>query len=61
MVRGQKDLLQQVKYYLNQPSLQKSMTEAARAIGRPKSAAAAVDVIEELIEKNIGESLRSIN
>ena len=61
LVRGQKDLLQQVKYYLNQPSLQKSMTEAARAIGRPKSAAAAVDVIEELIEKNIGESLRSIN
>ncbi|PHJ38929.1 hypothetical protein P378_06360 [Desulforamulus profundi] len=61
LVRGQKDLLQQVKYYLNQPSLQKSMTEAARAIGRPKSAAAAVDVIEELIEKNTGESLRSIN
>ncbi|SHF23256.1 MGDG synthase family glycosyltransferase [Desulforamulus putei] len=60
LVRGYKDLIQQVKNYLNNPSLQKSMTEAARAIGRPKSAAAAVSAIEELVKKN-SQSLHSIN
>ncbi|MCL5290831.1 MAG: MGDG synthase family glycosyltransferase [Bacillota bacterium] len=61
LVRGQKDLIQQVKNYLQKPSLQKLMTEAARSIGRPRSAAAAVTVLEELIEKYTTCSRRSMS
>lgn len=51
LVRGLDDLIQQVKHFLVDPQLQESMRSAAYKVGKPKSAAAAVDAIEDLVEK----------
>ena len=51
LVRDSKDLIQQIKNYLKLPAWQTSMREAAIRIGSPRSAAAAVDVIQKLVEE----------
>lgn len=48
LVRGAKDLIAQVKVFLYDWNIQRSMSEAAQKIGKPNSAAAAVSVVEEL-------------
>ncbi|ABO50484.1 Monogalactosyldiacylglycerol synthase [Desulforamulus reducens MI-1] len=48
LVRGQKDLVHRVKEFLSNVAIQKSMADAAKQIGRPRSAEAAVTVMEEL-------------
>lgn len=52
LVRGHRDLIQQVDNYLNDPSIQQSMSLAARSVGRPRSSEAAVNVIEDLVREN---------
>lgn len=52
LVKGSADLIIQVKQFLGNPQLQETMRTAAFKVGKPKSAAAAVDAIEELVERN---------
>lgn len=49
LVRGNKDLIFWINEFLSSHSLQKSMADAAREIGRPRAAEAAVNVMEELV------------
>ena len=61
LVRDPKDLIEQIKNYLTRPAWQAAMVEAARSIGRPRSAATAVDVIERLVKQHNGNSLLKDN
>ncbi|AEF94356.1 Monogalactosyldiacylglycerol synthase [Desulfotomaculum nigrificans CO-1-SRB] len=50
LVRGHRDLVYYVRQYLADTSLQQRMKEAARRIGRPRSAAAVACTIDELVQ-----------
>lgn len=50
LVRGHRDLIYWVNEFLSNASLQKSMADAAREVGRPRSAEAAVNILEELVK-----------
>nr|WP_238457675.1 glycosyltransferase [Desulforamulus ferrireducens] len=56
LVKDPKDLVTQIRKYLARPAWQAAMCEAARKIGRPMSAAMAVEIMENLVEQHTGRA-----
>lgn len=56
LVKDPKDLVTQIRKYLAKPAWQAAMAEAARKIGRPMSAAMAVEIMENLVEQHTGRA-----